>query len=138
MANSIPVQASVRVHKAKPRGGEGQSIRTSGWPCSKSGRKNKMKKESRKLSPALGNGSATGTRWAQDLAPVYMNKWQGNRALGTLVRIVRGLPRPGGALLGSWYLHSFLGLAVSPGTLDPSVPALGYSQTPPLSGAGSL
>lgn len=85
-----------------------------------------MKKESRKLSPALGNVSATGTRWAQDLAPVYMNKWQGNRALGTLVRIVRSLARPG----GSWYLHSLLGLAVSPGTLDPSVPALGYSQTP--------
>lgn len=70
MANSIPVQASVRVHGAKPRGGEEQNIRTSGWPCSKSGGKNKMKKESRKLNPALGKESATGTRRAQDLASV--------------------------------------------------------------------
>lgn len=78
VANSIPVQVGVRVHSMEPKGGEGQSITTSGWPCSTSGRKNKMKKESRKLSPALGNGSATGTRGAQDLAPVYVRKWKGN------------------------------------------------------------
>lgn len=77
MANSIPVQASVRVHNMEPKGGEGQSIKTSGWPRSKSGRKNKMKVESRKLSSALGNGPATGTRRAQDLAPVYVRKWKG-------------------------------------------------------------
>lgn len=77
MANSILVQASVRVLRVKPRDEEGQSIRTSGWPCSKSGRKNEMK-ESRKLSPALGNGAATGTRQAQDLASVCMRKWKGN------------------------------------------------------------
>ena len=45
-------------------------------------------------------------------------------------RIVRGLARPGGTLLGSCHLHNFLGLAVSPGTLDPRVLALGYAQTP--------
>lgn len=49
---------------------------------------------------------------------------------GIPARIVRGLARPGGTLLGSWHLHNFLGLAVSPGTLDPSVLALGYPQTP--------
>lgn len=81
MANSIPVQASVRIHRVKPRGGEGQSIKTSGWPCSKSGRKNKMKKEFRKLSLALGNGSATSTRQAQDFASVYMRKWKGGAEL---------------------------------------------------------
>lgn len=95
--NSIPVQASVRVHSIEPRGGEGLSIKTSGWPCSKSGRKNKMEKESRKLSPALGSGSAIGTRQAQGLAPVYMRKQKGNRVPGTPVRIV-GVPAvPGGA-----------------------------------------
>lgn len=39
-ANSILAQASVRVHRVEARGGEGQSIKTSGWPCSKSDRKN--------------------------------------------------------------------------------------------------
>lgn len=95
--NSIPVQASVRVHSIEPRGGEGQSIKTSGWPCSKSGRKNKMEKESRKLTPVLGNGSARGTRWAQGLAPVYMRKLKGNRVPGTPARIVGVLAVPGGA-----------------------------------------
>lgn len=97
MANSIPEQASVRVHSIKPRSGEGQSIKTSGWPCSKPGRKNKMEKESRKLSPALGNGSAIGTRQPQGLALVYMRKWKGNRVPGTPARIVGVLAVPGGA-----------------------------------------
>lgn len=78
MANSIPVQAGVRVHSPEPKAGEGQHITTSGWPGSKSGRKKKMKRESRKLSPALGNGSATGTRQAPDVAPVCTRKWKGN------------------------------------------------------------
>lgn len=83
VANSIPMQASVRVHSIEPKGGEGQSIMIPGWPCSQSGRKNKMKKESRKLSPALRNGSATGTRQAQDLVPVCVRKRKGNGAPGT-------------------------------------------------------
>lgn len=68
MANSIPVQASVRVHKAESRGWEGQSIKTSGWPYSKSGRKTKAMKAFRKLSPTLRNESPASTRWTQEMA----------------------------------------------------------------------
>lgn len=46
--------------QSEPRAGEGQNIRTPGWPCFKS--KNTLKEFS-KLSPSLGNGQVTGHGW---------------------------------------------------------------------------
>ena len=66
----IPFQCSqCQGPRVKPRGGEGQSIETSGWPHSKSGRKNKMKKKIQKSEPSS-------RKWIDQLqAPGRLRTW---------------------------------------------------------------
>lgn len=56
----IPSSSDGLRAQSEPRAGEGQNIRTPGWPCFKS--KNTLKEFS-KLSPSLGNGQVTGHGW---------------------------------------------------------------------------
>lgn len=80
-----------------------------------------MKKEFRKLSPALGNGSATSTRQAQDLAPVY-KEVEGGAELWGASKDSQGTAVLGGAQPGRQ--------AAPLGSPDASTLALDCSQTP--------
>ena len=90
-----------------------------------------MKKESRKQSNSRKwIGFRHQASPGLDFCLYEQMEGESSFGVGVPARIVRVLARPGGTLLGSCHLHNFLGLAVSPGTLDPRVLALGYAQTP--------